>query len=208
MNRFFCFSTPGPYEDLARSCIESFKQHGVKVTFKEIERRETWMRACMDRATRLDVLGCYYPADIVGFLDADLICVKEPVLLKQDALFDTNFIECDVAVHDLTDIGRTADHRCQRYCAGVVAFAPTLRGRECLSRWAALCRRDPERNHELREQVYLYTVIEEGKKNGLTVLNIGDKYNRTPDRIRDGDDTVIIHNVASRHLKATHGGGI
>lgn len=225
MNRYFIFFTPH-YATMARECLASFKAHGVQAFPIEMPHHPGgWMKACMARSK---VLARYasdeYPDDGIGLLDADLTCLKDPVWLKQFSIAagETRRLSVDwglhgspdagycggVAVHDLTDVGRLPDHRAQRYSAGVTCFAPSPLGRACLKRWAELCELDPEPTHELREQVYLYTAIEEGSKNGLTVFNLGAKYNRPIDEMRDGDDTVILHHVASRKLRDVIGGGL
>lgn len=213
MNRYFCFFTTH-YAAMAEACIKSFAQFGLTVDPAGMRAYpEGWMKACMSRSRLLVNLAADFPDDGIGLLDADLTCLQNPEWLKifgngRDGLFSGRLLNCDVAVHDLTDVGRTADHRCQRYSAGVTCFAPTPAGRACLKRWAELCELDPEPSHELREQVYLYTAIEEGRKNGLSVFNLGPKYNRPIDEMTDGDGTVILHHVASRKLRGVIGGGL
>lgn len=207
MNRFFCLHTPGPYAELAKQCVESFAEFGLPVTLQEYEPppNAKWIERCKARMSVLMVLAGLFADDGIGLLDADLTCVKEPVLLQYfNKLSNGN----DVAVHDRVDQGRLPDDRCHRYCAGNIIFAPTDLGRACLRRWFELCEADPEPFIEFREQVYLHTAIEELRRDGLHVFNIGDRYNRVPERMTEGDDTVIIHQVASRQLRATHGGGI
>ncbi len=200
---YYCLATKGEYFKLACRCADSFRAYGLQVHLGLIQQGKTWMESCKCRARHLcEAVDISFEQDlqIIGLLDSDLICQADPVLLKTQG-------DWDVAVHDLTDIGRLPDHRSQRYSAGVLAFSLSKHGRECLRRWADLCDTDPEPTHELREQVYLYTAIEEMRKAGGRVFNLGDRYNRTPERVVDGDDTVIVHHVASRRLKQSHGGG-
>ncbi len=212
MNRYFIFFTDH-YAEMAQKCYESFVSFGLNVELQFMEPHPGgWMKGCMKRARLLTDLAAIYPNDGIGLLDADLTCLKDPDILSL-CPFGLEFSNIqskvwDVYVHDLTDVGRTADHRCQRYSAGVTCFAPTRKGHACLARWADLCDLDPEPSHELREQVYLYTAIEEGRKNGLTVFNLGPKYNRPIDEMTEGDGTVILHHVASRKLRGVIGGGL
>lgn len=159
------------------------------------------MHRCKSRALRLREMADIYSDCGIGLLDADLQCLKPP----------SDLLRCDwgdVAIHDLCDIGLAPDDRCKRFSAGVIVFAPTENGRRCLKRWADLCEADPEPFIELREQVYLHTAITECEKSGLKVFNLGDRYNRVPERMKDRDDTVILHRVASRELRTVSGGGL
>ncbi len=40
------------------------------------------------------------------------------------------------------------------------------------------------------------------------MLNLGKFYNRVIDDYKEGDATVILHHVASRKLRESHGGGM
>lgn len=208
MNRFFCFYTSGPYALMARKCRRSFEPY-MPVKLIELKTTHDWMGNCRARAVRLNHLAMKHPNDGVGLLDSDLQCLKNPEILINFGAPNGD-AGGDVAVHDLTGIGRGEEDRNCRYSAGVICFAPTELGRACLDRWAQLCIANPEPDIELPEQVYLYTAIREGiaKANpdkripGLKVLNIRHAYNRPFDEATDGDDTVILHKVASRKLKA------
>lgn len=148
-----------------------------------------------------------YPSDGIALLDSDLTCMAYPEVLVD--------FQGDIAVHDLTDTQPGKGHPCNRYSAGVSVFGATKYGRECLRRWAELCTLDKNLGDPLREQVYLHQAIHEAthdqwgekiKSDCLTVTNIGEKYNRTIDRFVKGDDTVILHHVASRRLRTQVGG--
>ncbi len=202
MNHLFCFHTGKRYGLLARKCARSFAHFGVKVNLIEFQCKEGWMKSCMIRAVRLHELAQKYPNDGVGILDSDLTCLQHPELL-------VNF-QGDLAIHDLTDTQPGKIQPAYRYSAGVSVFGQTPAGRECLRHWAELCTIDPTPKEMIREQQYLYQAIREGTHdkygnektaNNLVVKNIGERYNRIIDRWTEGDDTVILHHVASRKLK-------
>ncbi len=206
MNKLFCLHTGHQYGALAQQCATSFAKFGVDVTLIELKSQKDWMRNCMARSAQILHLATEYPNDGIGLLDADLTCLAYPELL-------VNF-GGDLAVHDLTDTQPGKIHPCYRYSAGVSIFGATKRGRKCLARWAELCERDPHRGQPLREQIYLYLAIHGGTLenfkplppvDGLVVTNIGEKYNKTVDRRLQNDDTVILHHVASRKLRAIVG---
>ncbi len=203
MTHFFTFHTGSRYGLLARKCVRSFAAFDVKVESEIIPGGKYWIANCMQRALRIEALAKQYPEDNICLLDADLVCLKRP-----DKLIDPIG---DISVHDLTDTQPGKSHPCYRFSAGVLLFSPTPHGRSCLSRWANLCRVNPLKNNMLCEQQYLYTAIREGthdklsggekKRDFLVVTNVGEAYNRIIDRYVEGDDTVILHKVASRKMK-------
>ena len=195
MNRFFCFVTEQtPYEKVAQEqCLLSFRQFGVPVTLVSLANRSDWMKNCMARSNWLAQVVNTFWSDGIGLLDADLTCLKTPTLL-------TDFVG-DVAVLDNGD--RPGIGPGFRYSAGVLIFGKSVKGRECLKLWAKLCQEDGKHTWELREQVYLGEAI---AQSGVAVTNIGPAYNRHIDRYKAGDDTVVLHNVASRQLRHIIGG--
>ncbi len=207
MTRFFCPHTGQEYGEMAKKCAASFAKFNVEVTLIQLDSKKDWMKNCMQRSLELKRLSEEYPEDSVGLLDSDLTCMQYPELL-------VNFKD-DLAVHDLTDTQPGKVQPCWRYSAGVCVFGPTEWGRRCLNRWAELCLEDKDKGEMLREQVYLYQAIREGqydqwgdlkKKDFLVVTNIGERYNRTVDQFKEGDDTVILHHVASREMRVKIGG--
>ncbi len=207
MTRFFCFHTGQEYGPMAQTCADSFAKFNVEITLIQLDSKKDWMKNCMQRSLELKRLAEEYPEDSIGLLDSDLTCMQYPELL-------VNF-KGDLAVHDLTDTQPGKIHPSYRYSAGVTVFGPTKRGRDLLTRWSDLCRLDPHKGEMLREQVYLYLAIHGGNLekfnapnmvDGVVVTNIGERYNRTIDRFKEGDDTVILHHVASRELRSKIGG--
>ena len=192
MNRFFCFYTAKTgYADEAERCAKSFKAFGVDVSRMSMLNKRNWMATCMARCAVLQRLSFEYSDDGIGLLDSDLTCLRDPVLLKD--------FSGDVAVHD----GGPGSPACMRYSAGVLVFGATPRGRACLDLWVKACRADATPLEELREQLYLKQAIEHSE---AVVTHVGDAYNKHIDRYVKGDDTVILHHVASRKLKKTIGG--
>ena len=146
------------------------------------------MANCMARASVLQKLSCEYPDDGIGLLDSDLTCMQDPIILK-------DFVG-DIAVHD----GGPASPPQMQYSAGVLIFGATPDGRSCLDLWTKLCHDDKTPTYELREQLYLKQAIEH---TDALITHVGDAYNKHIDKYRPGDDTVILHHVASRKLKKT-----
>ncbi len=207
MTRLFCLHTGQPYSTLALECAKSFAAFGVTVEVIELDSKRDWMSNCMQRSAKILELASQYPNDGIGLLDSDLTCLRFPEKL---VLFTG-----DLAVHDLTDTRPGKSHPCYRYSAGVSVFGATERGRTCLRRWAELCARDEHRSQPLREQIYLYLAIHGGTLgsfsdastvDGMVVTNLGENYNKVIDFYVPGDETVILHHVASRKLRAVVGG--
>lgn len=197
MNRFFCFYTRDTdYAAYAAECQSTFAKFGVEVKTIPMLDMRNWMRNCMARTSVLLTVANEFPCDGVGLLDADLKCLRDPVLLK----------ECpgDMAVVD----GGEAAPPNMRYSAGVCVFGPTKRGRAVLKDWAARCMADGRFGEPLREQLYLLDAIEAGQKDGLVVTNLGADYNRHIDWYTPGDSTIILHTVASRKMRKKIGGGM
>ncbi len=195
MNLFFCYFNNPEYTELARECQKSFGLKGVTVTLIQLDDRHGWMKNCLARP--IDLLGQaeLHPDAGIGLLDADLTCYKYPQKLVQ---FDG-----DIAVHDLGLTNPAKMNPSYRYSAGVCVFGKTALGRQCLKRWAELCVQDGQRGEILREQRYLHDAIEEGKKSGLVVTNIGEWYN-----FAVPNDVVILHHVESRRTRDKIGGGM
>lgn len=204
MNKYFCFYT-SHYADWSKKCIDSFARFDLPVEPIQLPDGKQWMENCMSRSALMCGAAELYPNDGIGLLDADLTCLKDPLLLK---VFKGEGCDIwgDVAVHDLTDIGRMPDDKCSRYSAGVTCFAPTPSGRACLRLWVDKCREDRLKGLErLREQVYLYEAIQESK---AKVFNLGKFYNCPLDENYEPEHTVILHHVASRQLRPVVGGSI
>ncbi len=197
MNLFFSFYTGPEYKLLAEECQASFMRFDLPVRLIELMPEGKWMKNCLARAIKLNEIAREHPNCGIGLLDADLTCLKNPIKLKE--------FNGDIAVHDLTDIGRAVDDTCHRYSAGVQIFGATTLGRVCLQAWADACFHDRKAASgiELREQVYLYDTIEYTKKAGLKVENLGRAYNYAIE-----PDVTILHHVASRRLRELSGGGM
>lgn len=194
---FFCYwSHSQEYRALAEACAASFKKFDVDVIVEELPTTSNWMKNCMARAAALKLRADFNPNDTIVLLDADLTCVGDPVILKTFGAIDG-----DIAVHDKgANISPSI-----RYCPGIMAFAPTAHGRECLSRWASLCVEDARPREWIREQVYLCETIEKGRKEGMKVFPLPMEYNV----VRNGvgcAKPVIFHFAASRELRDKVGG--
>ncbi len=201
LTKFFCLHTSGsPYAELARDCCQrSFKKFNIDVKLLEFGADNTWMKNCLRRTILLNELALGQPNDSICLLDADVECLKTPHTLL-------NFYG-DIAVNDLIHRDPAANgNRSTRYSAGVSIFAPSKLGRWVLSDWANRCKIDANPEEWLREQVYLYESIEAARSMGLNLTNIGLLYNRVPEDRVSGDDTVILHHVASRKTLAQMGG--
>lgn len=157
----------------------------------------------MGRAIALQSQAELSPEDGIGLLDADLTCYKTPHKLIH--FFSNQDYPGDVAVHDKRADRPPSPELCpnSRYSAGVICFAPTKLGRQCLKRWAELCVEDKNKGEWLREQAYLHDAIEEGRKQGLVVYNLGPDYNHPVN-----SSTVILHHVESRRSRDKIGGGM
>lgn len=196
-SKFFIFATEGtPYIAMAYNTCESFREFGVAVDVIKIAKRDTWMQNCLRRSVELSALADRWEGYGIGMFDADLECLKEPLKLKS--------FSGDVAVRDLgLDDEQWVNNKSCRYSAGVILFGASAYGRECLHGWAKRCVKDEQKNEHLREQVYLYEAIEEVKKKGAIIQNIGATYNQPV-----SSDTVILHHVVSRKLREQMGGGM
>ncbi len=192
MNRAYCFwSHDQQYRKMAEFCAASFERFGFPVTVTELQTRSDWMRNCMSRAQALLDLSHEFPCDTLTMFDADLTCVSNPNDVR-------NFCETkgDICLHDK---GVKAPQSV-RYCPGIISFAPSTLGHECLNLWAARCKDDPTPWERLREQLYLNHVIESLRPKGLKVFALSDQYNLVD------NPAVIIHHVASRKLREVVGG--
>ena len=197
-NLIYTFYTKDtPYEQEAKELCYSFNTFNVAVKAIGYSNAGDWMKNALARSSMLEQIRCTFPTAVIGMLDADVRPVKAPELLWS--------WYGDVACEDRGH--KTPANR--RYSCGVLLFGPTTRGKQLLTMWAAMCRVDPKPKTELREQLYLYECIEQMKAlrdNPLNVTNIGNNYNRKPEDVKQGDDTVLVHNVASRrHLKTIGG---
>ncbi len=199
MNQYFCYYNNDEYMRLALACKESFERFGLQIHVATLPDRHGWMKNCMSRAVALQEAATHTVpnGNGIGLLDADLTCFKTPHRLMH--------FEGDVAVHDKAADKPPTMTNCpnSRYSAGVICFAPTPLGRECLRRWAELCVADKAKGEVLREQLYLEQAIEDGRKQGLVVYNLGPHYNQPV-----AQDTVILHHVESRRSREKIGGGM
>lgn len=198
--RLYIFATVGtPYQAMALNCLNSFRHWNLSnliVQTQHFQRGDTWMHNCLARSIELNKLSKQYPDDYIGMLDADIVCLKQP-----DKLLT---FEGDVAVHDLAaDDQQWLNNKSARYSAGVIVFAPTALGRACIDTWAFKCERDAQPGERTREQVYLHDAIEDVKRHGADIFNLGVNYNQPV-----SDETVIVHHVASRRLRETMGGAL
>lgn len=200
-----------PYEEEARRTVESFKPFGVDFQMVDMTPTGDWMKNCMLRAPLLNSLAMENPDCSVCMVDADIRAVADPLLMKR--FHDDHY---DFAAHYR---GPQA-HENKRYCAGVLMFGPSPRGRAILDQWARMCTDDPEPDRNVREQVYLTRVADRNLGRRLPdgsvwirpqwcmvqFLNLGEEYNRHVGADRPNDGTVLIHHECSRyHVKKVGG---
>jgi hypothetical protein len=111
--RYYLLYTMGtPYAKLAEECLDSFLKFDLDVALSPMSSQKDWMKNCMLRARKL-LAFAEAREEGVGLLDADLLCLKDPVLLKT---FENSGF--DVLVHDLGG-EKQINHR---FSAGVLAF--------------------------------------------------------------------------------------
>ncbi len=153
------------------------------------------MKNALARSELLIKIAEQTPADVICMVDADCRPRKNPVRL---IYFDGDF-GCE-------DRGASTKPN-RRYSAGVLLFGPSAAGRRVLQDWQVKCKMDSSPKMPLREQYYLHEVVEEERKNpAFHFVNIGEEYNRKPEDVKPGDDTVMIHYVASRRFLKKIGG--
>ena len=201
MNLYYCYYNNPEYWKLANECAASFHHYGLHVNVYSLQNRNKWMLNCMSRAPALQAMAEIHSGDGVGLLDADLTCYKTPYRLIK--FHNSPDHSGDVAVHDKAADKTPMPCANSRYSAGVICFAPTPLGRACLRRWAELCVDDKDKGQVLREQLYLEKAIEEGRKEGLVVYNLGVHYNQPV-----SSETVVLHHVESRRSRDKIGGGM
>lgn len=203
----YCLYTPGTsYELQANACIATFATFGVRLEGVPLTNCHNWLRNCIARPKLLLEKANEHPTDVIGTVDADMRCLKEPRRLLE---FDG-----DIGCHDGGGINPDT-----RYCAGLVLFGTSERGRNLLRRWTELCERDERgaQGHSMRDQRYLHDCIQEAfdkdqeyfKKrrkmpdDALRFTNLGADYNTVTGQM---DSTVIVHLIASRKLRTEIGG--
>jgi hypothetical protein len=189
---FTFYTIDTDYADLALRCIDSFIMAGnVKVNVIPMFNKKKWMDNILPRISLFYSLSKIYAHKTVVLLDSDLICKLNPTRLLT--------FTGDVAVHH-----RPRFQENHQYSAGIVAFKPTEKARNCLKLWAELCEKDADKKIECREQLYLKKALMNDKE--LRITDLTSQYNNKPEHVSPGDGTVIIHDVASRHTLTSLGG--
>lgn len=192
--RFVCFYTDGTkYADHAAACAESFAKFDVKVEAIALPNTNDWMNNCMQRSSRLSEMAKLCD-DPICLFDADLRCLKDPVIIKQ---FTGDVLACG---------GDPRADENLRYSAGVIVFGGTKFGRLALDKWAENCRADKCWGQEIREQIYLAKAIDDFRAQGLQFEALASTYNAHQYIHLDRTDVVILHLVASRELRKKIGG--
>lgn len=192
---FTYFTVDTPYEQEVIDCLESFRTQGVSISAIPYNNANDWMTNALWRAPDLKRRAADLPNDHICLLDADVRALQYPEKLER--------FEGDFGCLDRGEHVRPAD----RFSAGVMIFAPTPLGRAMLDLWAKKCQDDTQPNAVLREQVYIFEAIKELKRSsGLEPVNLGERYNRKIENVKSGDDTVILHDVASRRWLKVIGG--
>ena len=187
MTRIFTIYTENtPYEEEAKELVWAFSTFGIEVKAIAIKSAGDWMLNALSRAPILQIHAEAFRNDTIVVLDADIRPKARPA-----ALFD---LDADIGAEYRGD--KAPEYR--RYSAGVLAFSPSAAARSCLYDWAKMCVEDPYPSQRLREQQYLFETIERHVSHGLRFRNLGNRYNRKPEQVKAGDDTVLIHDVASR----------
>ena len=185
--RAFTFYTLGtPYENLAQRCVSSFRSNGMEVNAIPFKGTRSWMGNCMRRQEMLKSLMSVYSNVTIALLDSDLVCLKKPIMLADFAT--------DVALHHRPHLPE--EHE---FCAGLVVVKPSPKGREFVDNWARITKENKKKKAEFREQLYLKEAVMGTK--GLTWTDLGEFYNRKPEHFVEGDNTVILHDVASRKTR-------
>ena len=185
--RIFTFYTAGTaYSAMAALCVGSFASFGVKVEPVAYSNTGDWMKNALWRAPALHKLAIENPNEIIGMLDADVHAIRDPVLITR---FKGHFACEDRGI---------GVHFNRRFSAGVLLFGATRHGRQLLKMWADMCERDATPQAPLREQHYLHYCVTMMRSLHMDfeVTNLGNAYNAKPEQVNE--ETVLIHDVASR----------
>jgi hypothetical protein len=196
MTRFYTLYTKDtPYEAEALETVAAFAQFGIACIALPYFNHGDWMKNAMARSELLVSVAAQTPNDTICMVDADNRPKADPILLRD--------FSADFGCEDRGE--KTPSNR--RYSAGVILFGATKYGRQALSQWQLRCKLDQSPGTALREQFYLYQTIQTLKENkDFKFLNVGNAYNRKPEDVKPGDDTVMVHYVASRRFLKKIGG--
>lgn len=196
MTRFFTFYTENtPYEEEAKLTVEAFAKFDVACEAIAYINQHDWMMNAKARSGLLMDIAAKYPYDNIGMVDADCRPVRKPVRM----IFFNGDFGCE-------DRGPSKKSNL-RFSAGSLVFGASTAGRGILSLWTTYCTQDAQPKMPLREQYYLFQAVVESQKNpDFHFVNLGNEYNRKPEDVKPGDDTVMIHDVASRRYLKKIGG--
>lgn len=189
------FTASTPYEEEASKTVKAFFDLGIVCTPLAYNNLNDWMKNAMARAELLLAVAKQFPEFHIGVVDADNRPIKMPTKLIE---FDADYGCEDRGTDKKSNI---------RYSAGIQVFGASQRGRKLLQDWTVNCKMDSNPAMPLREQHYLYQAICTARQDPeFRFENFGNAYNRKPEDVKMGDDTVMVHDVASRRFLKKIGG--